>query len=912
MILNRIKLENFISHKSTEINFDYGINVIVGPNGAGKTSILEGISFSLFNIHNRGKKENLINARTKKSKISLDFEESGMEYSIEWQIERKKAAHGYLFRIKDGNKMLLARGGERVITSEVEKILGFDKDIFLQSIYIQQGEIEKLVDAQPSKRKELISKLLGIEDLERAWKNMKELIDAYEKRKAELEGELKKMPELEEEIKRVEEEFNAAGVSFKEKERKLRDVEDKIEILQAVLDKLNEDKKKFEELESRRRLVEKDVEFIDNKLKEKEEELSKAKEAYERIKKIEKEVRKFPYMEKYVEVILKKKSKEVEKERLEEKLYHIDKIEGILRENEKKSRLYNEKSELLKVKREERANYEGAEVALKRALKHLEERKKEWRRKKEEIEKEIERSSMILEKSVDIETIEDVLREKREEIERIKRGLENTIREIGEKIGASEGRIKEIEYNLSKISEISGEAVCPVCGRELTEEHVKKLKEEFTDEKRRMEAEIEKLKREQEESIEKKRRSEAKAQELASIDVARLKRLKEEGEEIKRRVKEGEHEIEEIKERVKKLRGIDQEIKKLETELEELKEAYQSYESARRELERYPPREEIEGELEPVVKVIEKLSLLVEQLVKKIGYVPRNPEEELKKLRRKKEEYDRNKPIADKKVEIERDISELRGKLMNKRIELSSIMEKVRKLGYDEEVHKQKEEEIERERKLKTDIEKEMVEIETKMKALKDRLYELNEEKKRLLEVEKERGDISRFIKILNEIREAFGKDGVQRVIRKKAKPMIESFTREFFEKFNLGYTDIEIDDDYKIRVTDANGSSEDIEQISGGEKVSLAIALRLAIARVLSGKIETIIMDEPTTHLDEERRKELINILNSFFREGGRVVPQMIIITHHREIEDIGDVIYEVNKKEGYSVAKVAEKPSF
>ena len=56
------------------------------------------------------------------------------------------------------------------------------------------------------------------------------------------------------------------------------------------------------------------------------------------------------------------------------------------------------------------------------------------------------------------------------------------------------------------------------------------------------------------------------------------------------------------------------------------------------------------------------------------------------------------------------------------------------------------------------------------------------------------------------------------------------------------------------------------IDQISGGERVALAIALRLAIARVLSGKVETI-MDEPTTYLDEERRKELVNILDSFFR---------------------------------------------
>jgi exonuclease SbcC len=63
--------------------------------------------------------------------------------------------------------------------------------------------------------------------------------------------------------------------------------------------------------------------------------------------------------------------------------------------------------------------------------------------------------------------------------------------------------------------------------------------------------------------------------------------------------------------------------------------------------------------------------------------------------------------------------------------------------------------------------------------------------------------------------------------------------------------------------------------------------------------------MDEPTTHLDEERRKELVNILSSFFREGGRIIPQMLIITHHREIEEVADVVYVVSKKEGYSTTE-------
>jgi len=129
----------------------------------------------------------------------------------------------------------------------------------------------------------------------------------------------------------------------------------------------------------------------------------------------------------------------------------------------------------------------------------------------------------------------------------------------------------------------------------------------------------------------------------------------------------------------------------------------------------------------------------------------------------------------------------------------------------------------------------------------------------------------------------------------------LEKATRDLFERFNLSYSDVKIDDDYNISVLGPAGE-QDIAPISGGERVALAIALRLAIAQVLSGKVETIIMDEPTTHLDEERRKELVNILNSFFREGGRIIPQMLIITHHNEIQEVADVVYMVKKTEGYS----------
>lgn len=47
--IKKVILENFQSHKYTELEFDSGLNVIVGPSDQGKSAIIRGIKWALFN-----------------------------------------------------------------------------------------------------------------------------------------------------------------------------------------------------------------------------------------------------------------------------------------------------------------------------------------------------------------------------------------------------------------------------------------------------------------------------------------------------------------------------------------------------------------------------------------------------------------------------------------------------------------------------------------------------------------------------------------------------------------------------------------------------------------------------------------------------------------------------------------------
>ena len=77
------------------------------------------------------------------------------------------------------------------------------------------------------------------------------------------------------------------------------------------------------------------------------------------------------------------------------------------------------------------------------------------------------------------------------------------------------------------------------------------------------------------------------------------------------------------------------------------------------------------------------------------------------------------------------------------------------------------------------------------------------------------------------------------------------------------------------------------MESLSGGEKVSVALSLRLGMANLLgASNLNLMILDEPTTHLDEERKKSLVGVLSQLSNISNSEIPmQFIIITHDAEI---------------------------
>jgi exonuclease SbcC len=103
--------------------------------------------------------------------------------------------------------------------------------------------------------------------------------------------------------------------------------------------------------------------------------------------------------------------------------------------------------------------------------------------------------------------------------------------------------------------------------------------------------------------------------------------------------------------------------------------------------------------------------------------------------------------------------------------------------------------------------------------------------------------------------------------------------------------------EDYEILLT-TSGRERTFQQLSGGEQMASALAVRLALLREVSG-IDVAFFDEPTANLDDQRRDNLAEqILNV------RGLSQLFVISHDDTFERDTDHVVRVVKEHGISRA--------
>ena len=363
MIFTKLTLNNFKSHENTVIKFNKGISVIVGENGAGKSTILEAISFALFKQHTAKKIDDLVRNNANSMYVELEFISNGREYRI---IRSKKSmlkSSIYKKTSKDGGYVHICTG-DKEVANEIRQILDIDSDLFLNAIYVRQGEIADLIDKTSAEKKNLIAKLLGIDSLEKAWKNLLPIISDYENQLSELKGKLYNSKELKEEYDRKKDELNSLKDKGHELEEQInevtellddiseskRNMEREKEIYEAQVNNYENEQKTLSKLEDDKRLVQENLDNIS--------------EAEGQIDRLEKYVAKLPVyldFEKSVSSIQTLKEQEAE---IEDKLDSIDKQNSIVNETKEDYNKYLASEEEINKLNNQKVNLEKELAAM--------------------------------------------------------------------------------------------------------------------------------------------------------------------------------------------------------------------------------------------------------------------------------------------------------------------------------------------------------------------------------------------------------------------------------------------------------------------------------------------------------------------------------------------------------------------
>ncbi|MEM2204493.1 MAG: AAA family ATPase, partial [Sulfolobales archaeon] len=130
----------------------------------------------------------------------------------------------------------------------------------------------------------------------------------------------------------------------------------------------------------------------------------------------------------------------------------------------------------------------------------------------------------------------------------------------------------------------------------------------------------------------------------------------------------------------------------------------------------------------------------------------------------------------------------------------------------------------------------------------------------------------------------------VIKALEEEVNRSLETFSREFM---------VEIESDFNINIKTGSRGTLSINSLSGGERTMLAIAFRIALAKILLGRLPSImILDEPTQNLDVENKSRLFDMI----KEIAGSLDQVIVVTHDEEIIEKADKIVRVAIENGVS----------
>ena len=921
MIIKKVQLENYRSHSNSTVEFTKGVNLILGKNGRGKTSILEAISTVMFNTKDRSGKEtgkSYIKFGEKSSKVEIDFiANDGREYNLKTEFFKTKPK-------KQTLKDIIGSEYDGDIQEKLEELCGIKKgfeETYENIVIAKQNEFINIFKAKPKDREEIFNKIFNTQIYKEMYDSfLKEAVDKYKEKVKDLDKEITFLKENMEDKDRT--------TNFLKEEKEVeKNLQDNFKNINVVSKNLENEIKDYETTEIELNNLIKNIKDEENKikkylniLKENIIEAKQAKKSKIIVKENEKSYLEYLEIENRLKDLRENLDNLLEEQKLNTQYQNNIKIlklnnenlktdiinleENISKNSEKKEKLENEISEL-KVKEEK------LDLKLKKYIHLLDKLENLEKIKKEKLDDTLKKTAEINIFQKNLSSKKDLF--KTISIEELEKKLSD-FQELEKELKLLEEQKIAFEIEINTLKDASNELSSKICP--YLKENCENLKDKEAEDYFSSKISI---KTEELENL--KKNIEEKTQILVEKVVFEDKRkqyfeLEKSIKDLELSLKNEEINLKEIELDIK---NLDMDIQKL-IENQEFKNS-QMLREKKKELEVELRNLNLDEKRENLKNLLENLEIEKEKILKNQNSIENNLKEideyskkikedtnkniesikseiktfenKLDDLKNPYNEYLKNNVLAEDLdnllLKVDKNIKELYSLRTDKNLlkeKVSNLEEKIKNIKIDELKEKYdiiKEELNEINKKLGSSQEK----IENYKKILEKISSQEEKQKKLLIEFKKLENKFNKASLIRNEV----GQMG--RAISKYMLSGISNIASVNFNKITGRTERIEWSNEEKDKyAVYLVGQERKIafEQLSGGEQVSVAIAIRGTMTEYFTNS-KFMILDEPTNNLDTERKKLLAEYMGEILNN----LEQSIIVTHDDTFREMAEKIIEL-----------------
>jgi exonuclease SbcC len=869
----RIRLQHFKCYDDADLRLDTGVTVIHGLNGSGKSSLLEACFFALYGAKALDQTlDEVVTLGAEEMAVELWFDHANESYHVERQV-----------RVRDGNartsKCVLdgPQGtieGATDVRQQITDLLRMDAEAFVNCAYVRQGEVNKLINAAPSDRQDMLDDLLQLGALESyrerasdARVGVGRVLDDKRGGLSEVDEQIETMEE-----KNLHEQQNTLETKLAAVQEDIERYEENRETAKETLDEANAILEEYEQKAAELEDVEDDIETLRERIQETVEE----REAIgEEIQECREEC----------EQLDERREGLLSKVDLDEVSAGASLAESVDEAMERIRAEIDELTESIRKESVQKQEHDSTAERLADEAETLETEAEEKRTEAEELESNLQDASALLaEKREELAELDEEMEDCKAAFEdapvsfgeaaTYRDALSNDLSRFREQRAEVEAELESERERLGDARELKAAGKCPECGQPVEESpHVDAIAER--------EETVARLEDAFESVTQRVDRLEAErsAAEALLENESTVERLETERANLEQLLDEREANIEEKRERVETLRSEAEEAtEEAESKRETAEEAREHATECQEQIAEYnqekaslTDRLEQLDTLADVIGNREELDAKIETLQEQRTEKERINEERRERLEEKRDRRD------DLESSLESDRIETARK---KRDDAAQYLEDVReKLAELQETRDSLQGKL-------GGIKKE---IET-LEELRDRREELAETVEHLESLYGEAEDLQHM----------YG--NLRSELRKQNVETLERMLNETFDLVyqNDTYARIELDDKYQLTVYQKDGEMLDPGQLSGGERALFNLSLRCAIYRLLAEGIEgtapmpPLILDEPTVFLDSGHVSQLLELIDSMYELG---VAQILVVSHDEELVSAADDLVRVQK---------------